>query len=126
MIEINLKSAVVAGTSGGRASLGHFRFLDLQENNLLLLLGDKDLQSGNRQLLGQRSLSSFGTNYFFAISFASYLLSANGPMQNACTLVSKFCFRLNKLGPIIKYQTSNTIEYILVPTCLVESKKEKN
>lgn len=42
--------------------------------------------------------------WFFASSFASYLLSANGPMQNACTLVSKFCFRLNKLGPIIKYQ----------------------
>ena len=64
--------------------------------------------------------------WFFAISFASYLLSANGPMQNACTLVSKFCFRLNKLGPIIKYQISNTIEYILVPTCSVESKIEKN
>ena len=35
------------------------------------------------------------------------------------------CFRLNKLGLILKSQISNTIEHVIIPTCSVESKIEK-
>ena len=35
------------------------------------------------------------------------------------------CFRLNKLGLILKSQISNTIEHVIIPTCSVQSKIEK-